>query len=485
MWRNNIEPVISEDQESCYQSRTAKNAEWSDITLAFAVDVNSPGELETKAAAGDKFLSFEIPDRDETITETSYVKGLVSEVVSAIVSHPSYPDLCRQGIKLNIAGNRLSVLARHGISQDGMDNLLLSVMKGLLKSNIPIAEVRSGGQSGVDEAGIHAAQDCSLPCSILCPKGFRFSTAEGEEPSGAERFMARFKYKGGPVCNTIGQEIRKIQYDSCQEAPIPTSFKTIDRALGGIRPSQLVILASRSGVGKSSFAMTMARNIAVERDIPTAYFTMQLSSEIFTKRLLRQEASIALHHASGVEQCNGEEMGRVTEALSRSPLYVDDTRFLSIDEFLIKAEKLVRENGVRVMIIDFIYLMLMQKNKWGRRRRGTDEDFRQAIRTLKHAASELRVAIMILVNMPQSISPGQSPVPTLINLYEQGLDYDVLKENVDMVWMLYRPGMYGLTNDNSKAKLIVAHNAHGDRDLVIDLKFEADYARFTDSPDEM
>ena len=148
-------------------------------------------------------------------------------------------------------------------------------------------------------------------------------------------------------------------------------------------------------------------------------------------------------------------------------------------------EKLVRENGVRVMIIDFIYLMLMQKNKWGRRRRGTDEDFRQAIRTLKHAASELRVAIMVLVNMPQSISPGQSPVPTLINLYEQGLDYDLLKENVDMVWMLYRPGMYGLTNDNSKAELIVAHNAHGDRDLVIDLKFETDYARFTDSPDEM
>lgn len=193
MWRNNIEPVISEDQESCYQFRTARNAEWSDITLAFAVDVNSPGELDTKAAAGDKFLSFEIPNRDDAITETSYVKELVSEVVSAVLNHPRYSELCRQGIKLNIAGNRLSVLARHGISQDGMDILLLSVMKGLLESSIPIAEVRSGGQSGVDESGIHAAQDCGLPCSILCPKGFRFSTAEGEELFGAEKFMARFK----------------------------------------------------------------------------------------------------------------------------------------------------------------------------------------------------------------------------------------------------------------------------------------------------
>ena len=482
MWRNNIEPVISEDQESCYQSRTAKNAEWSDITLAFAVDLNSPGELETKAAAGDKFLSFEIPDKDEALTEASYVKGLVSEVVSAIRSHSRYPELCRQGIRLNIAGNRLSVLTRHGISQDGVDSLLLSAMKGLLESSIPIAEVRSGGQSGVDEAGIHAAQDCGLPCSVLCPKGFRFSTAEGEELSGVEEFTARFKYKGSPVCNTIGQEIRKIQEDSCQEVPIPTSFNTIDSVLGGIRPSQLLLLASRSGVGKSSFAITMARDIAVEKDIPTAYFSLEISSEQFGRRLLCQESSITLRQAYGVEQWNGDEAKRVAEALSKSPLYIDDTPALELDDFRIKAEKLVKENGVKVIIIDYVQLMNAPKAV---KNQGREEELRYIVKMLKQTASELNVPIIVLSILSKFINRELSPVPTLNNLYEQGLDFDFLKENVDMVWMLHRPGLYSLSKDNSKAELIVAHNAHGDRDLVIALKFETDYARFTDSPDEM
>lgn len=193
MWRNNIEPVIIEDTQSCYQSRTAKNAEWSNITLAFAVDVYSPGELETKEAAGDKFISYELPDGDIAITETSFVERILSEVLTAIRNHPRFAAFSKEGMKLNIAGNRLSILYRHGITQYGIDSLLYSVIKGLLENDMPIAEVRSGGQSGVDEAGIHAAQDCSLPCSILCPKGYRFSTAEGDDISGAEKFTARFK----------------------------------------------------------------------------------------------------------------------------------------------------------------------------------------------------------------------------------------------------------------------------------------------------
>lgn len=193
IWRNNIEPVIIEDTQSCYQSRTANNAEWSDITLAFAVDVCSPGELETKEAAGDKFLSYELPDGDNAITEQSFVETLLSEVLTAIRNHSRYTASSKKGMKLNIAGNRLAILYRHGISQDGIDILLHAVIKGLLENDIHIAEIRSGGQSGVDEAGIHAAQDCSMPCSILCPKGYRFSTAEGNELSGAEKFTARYK----------------------------------------------------------------------------------------------------------------------------------------------------------------------------------------------------------------------------------------------------------------------------------------------------
>lgn len=193
MWRNNIEPVIIEDTQSGYRSRTVKNAEWSDITLALAIDAGSPGELETKEAAADKLLPYRLLDGDIAITEPSFVERLLSEVTTDIRNHPRYKSFSKEGLKLNIAGNRLAILFRHGISQQEIDDLLHAVIEGLLENGIAIAEVRSGGQSGVDEAGIHAAQDCSLPCSILCPKGFRFSTAEGHELSGAEKFTVRFK----------------------------------------------------------------------------------------------------------------------------------------------------------------------------------------------------------------------------------------------------------------------------------------------------
>lgn len=276
-------------------------------------------------------------------------------------------------------------------------------------------------------------------------------------------------------CMSIVKEYKK-------ESPIPTSFKTIDRVLGGIRPSQLVLLASRPGVGKSSFAMTMARNIAVDKDIPTAYFSLEMSSSQLSKRLLCQESSLTLRQAGGVEQCNGEEVDRVTEALSKSPLYIDDTPALELDDFRAKAEKLVKENGVKVIIIDYMQLMNAPQAVKNQSRK---EELRHIVKILKQTAMELNVAIIGLSMLVRNTFLKPSPEPTLEQLYEQGLDFDFLKDNVDMVWMLNRPEMYGFLKDNSKAELIVAHNAHGDRDLVIDLKFEADYARFTDSPDEM
>ena len=276
-------------------------------------------------------------------------------------------------------------------------------------------------------------------------------------------------------CMSIVKEYKK-------ESPIPTSFKTIDRVLGGIRPSQLVLLASRPGVGKSSFAMTMARNIAVDKDIPTAYFSLEMSSSQLSKRLLCQESSLTLRQAGGVEQCNGEEVDRVTEALSKSPLYIDDTPALELDDFRAKAEKLVKENGVKVIIIDYMQLMNAPQAVKNQSRK---EELRHIVKILKQTAMELNVAIIGLSMLVRNTFLKPSPEPTLEQLYEQGLDFDFLKDNVDMVWMLNRPEMYGFLKDNSKAELIVAHNAHGDRDLVIDLKFETDYARFTDSPDKM
>lgn len=198
MWINKIEPVIIEDDSPAYQPRTAKNAAWSDITLAFAVNPESQGELETREAAGKKFIGIKLPATGDGIKvdDAAFMKETAEAVISAIKAKEDFDAINRKGIKLNVAGNRLSVLARNGISQTQADALLEYILRSVADSGIVIEEVRSGGQSGIDEAAIHAAQRIGRTCSILCPKGYRFSDEKGTEHNGLQDFSARFRTAG-------------------------------------------------------------------------------------------------------------------------------------------------------------------------------------------------------------------------------------------------------------------------------------------------
>lgn len=190
MWKNRIEPAIMEDDSVSYQSRTVKNAQWSDVTLAFAVNPDSQGEIETREAAGSKFLGVKLSG---DINDPVFMSDTAEYVVSQIKAREDFPSLNRKGILLNVAGNRLSVLKRNNMDQNSIDKLVEHVLRAVAESGIIIEEIRTGGQSGVDEAGIHAAQSMGRTCSILCPKGFRFSDSNGEEHIGYKEFAARFQ----------------------------------------------------------------------------------------------------------------------------------------------------------------------------------------------------------------------------------------------------------------------------------------------------
>lgn len=190
MWKNRIEPAIMEDDSVSYQSRTVKNAQWSDVTLAFAVNPDSQGEIETREAAGSKFLGVKLSG---DINDPVFMSDTAEYVVSQIKAREDFPSLNRKGILLNVAGNRLSVLKRNNMDQNSIDKLVEHVLRAVAESGIIIEEIRTGGQSGVDEAGIHAAQSMGRICSILCPKGFRFSDSNGEEHIGYKEFAARFQ----------------------------------------------------------------------------------------------------------------------------------------------------------------------------------------------------------------------------------------------------------------------------------------------------
>lgn len=190
-WVNNVEPRIMEDSARNYGHRTRANAAWSDITLALATDFSSPGEITTRRAAGDKYLRYQLTHNlKKLVTFTQDGEREAAKIAKMLHSHTRFKE---EGIRLNIAGNGLVTLRKSGIDTKTVAYFLHRVFAACKNEGVKILEVRSGGQSGVDEAGIIAAQKSNLPCSILAPKGFRWRDKKGDEKEGKSSFVKRFK----------------------------------------------------------------------------------------------------------------------------------------------------------------------------------------------------------------------------------------------------------------------------------------------------
>ena len=193
---------LMEDDSLKYSGRTEKNAQWSDITLAIAEDFGTTGELLTAEAAGAE-LEYEdvVSKNGNTYTKRKGIKKVQGKylpveynsdakiVAESILKQIEDRNLPKENIKLNIAGNGLSNLKG---KQEEYDKLVTDVIKILLDNGISISEIRSGGQTGMDEAGIKAAMALKIPASILAPRKFKFRGKDGHDHSNKEDFVRRF-----------------------------------------------------------------------------------------------------------------------------------------------------------------------------------------------------------------------------------------------------------------------------------------------------
>lgn len=183
---NVIENATGNDRASAYADRTKKNAKWADLTIAFGVDFNTAGERLTSTVAGDNYYAFKFGE----YSEEAVIKTL-REIVKRFKS--------KKGLKINIAGNGLYTLDKYGFTQNNANESVKIVLNTLQGMGLDISEIRSGGQTGFDEAGVKAADALGIKWSILAPKGYWFRDANGKDISGREAFMARFdglSYKG-------------------------------------------------------------------------------------------------------------------------------------------------------------------------------------------------------------------------------------------------------------------------------------------------
>lgn len=275
---------------------------------------------------------------------------------------------------------------------------------------------------------------------------------------------------------------------------VPSGFTEIDKITGGFQQSDLIILAARPAMGKTSLMLNFMRNAAVEFKEPVACFSLEMSSMQLMHRLQSSETGIPLEKFMRIGLMPDEVQynHKKCEKLASSPIYIDDTAGLSIFELKVKLRKLVREKGVKMAVIDYVQLMTVGK---GVDVNGREQEISYISRNLKAIAKDLNIPIIALSQLSRKVEERADRLPMLSDLRESGS----LEQDADIVMFIYRPEYYGITEDEKnnstigKAVILIEKHRNGatakpvigfKHELVLfhNLKDENPFAENTEQP---
>ena len=266
---------------------------------------------------------------------------------------------------------------------------------------------------------------------------------------------------------------------------VSTGYTELDKITSGWQLSDLIIIAGRPAMGKTSFALSLAKNIAIDNGDPVAFFSLEMNNVQLVNRLISNVCSVP-----GSKILNGQlsadEWSRFDNNIGRmlgAPLYVDDTPGLSVFELRTKARRLVREKGVKLIMIDYLQLMNANGMKFNSRQ----EEVSTISRSLKGLAKELDIPIIALSQLSRAVEqrPGEDGKrPQLSDLRESG----AIEQDADMVIFVHRPEYYHIYEDANGNSLkgmalicIAKHRKGATADVT--LSFKGEYTRFA-NPDE-
>ncbi|MDP2643772.1 MAG: replicative DNA helicase [Desulfobacterales bacterium] len=273
--------------------------------------------------------------------------------------------------------------------------------------------------------------------------------------------------------------LEERQADRSLVSGIPSGFKLIDNLTSGFQKSDLVIIAARPGMGKTAFALNIARNAAMGSNVPVAVFSLEMSKEQLSMRLLCAEASVDSARLRG-GFFSREDWVKLTDAastLSEIPIFIDDAADISAMGIRAKSRRLKMDKGLGMVIID--YLQLMKGSYLSERR---DLEISEISRSLKALAKELDIPVLALSQLNRKLEDRADKRPQLSDLRESG----ALEQDADVVAFIYRDEVYNKDENNpekGKAEIIIAKQRNGPTGKV-PLVFRNVYTRFEDlAPD--
>ncbi len=309
---------------------------------------------------------------------------------------------------------------------------------------------------------------------------------EGEEDVGslldkAEQYIfniAQAKLTQGfiPVSEMVHDSIELIEnlYKKKEHITgVPTGFCDFDEKTGGLHSSNLIIIAGRPSMGKTSFALSIAQYAAIEKKMPVAIFSLEMSKEEVLMRMLCSEAKVNLHHVrTGFLSKKGwPALTSAASRLSEAPIYIDDAPAPTVLEMKARARRLKAEKGLALLIIDYLQLMPGRTGKAEYRQ----QDVSEITRALKILAKELNVPVVALSQLSRAPEKRTEPRPQLADLRESG----AIEQDADVVAFIYREEYYKPNQPDleGKAELIVGKQRNGPTG-TIPLTFQKEHARF-------
>ena len=274
------------------------------------------------------------------------------------------------------------------------------------------------------------------------------------------------------------KEIQNAKNSDDKLRGVPSGYTELDRITQGWQKSDLIILAARPSMGKTAFALNLARNAAVNFNRPVAFFSLEMSSVQLVTRLISTETSLTADKLRSGDLAEYEWQQLMTKVtpLTDAPIFIDDTPQLSIFELRAKCRRLKQQHDIQMVFIDYLQLMTA---KGGDRGLNREQEISTISRSLKSLAKELEIPVLALSQLSRNVEqrPG-SKKPILSDLRESG----AIEQDADMVMFIYRPEYYKNEPDSEnmpKGFTVVDIAKHRNGKLgEVNLRFVGQYARF-------
>jgi replicative DNA helicase len=286
-----------------------------------------------------------------------------------------------------------------------------------------------------------------------------------------------------PVGDFIKDAMHSIEqlYDTSGKATgVATGFRDLDKLTSGLHPGNLVIIAGRPSMGKTSLAMNIAENVALDYNLPVGVFSLEMSSEELVKRILCSRAKVNLRSVRDgfLADRHFHELTSVASQLMKAKLFVDDSAGLTVNQVRARARRMKLQHDVQLIVVDYLQLMRAPSRRADLSRQTEVADISAGLKAL---AKELNIPIIVLSQLNRQPESRDEGKPRLSDLRESGS----IEQDADLVGLLVRPEVYEDDEDRratlkGKATLIIAKQRNGPTGDV-NLTFLNEYTRFEDA----